>query len=605
MNSPFLQTLMRCFTHRAFWIVLTAGILTVVALGFFLEQFENRFLATVQINQTRLFILATFFVSALLTAYFMIKAEPRRLSNLSGQWVAQGKKYEDFQYKILLSTISDIVFELDQNGTVVFINDRFNDLTRISLDDVMGHNFFNLFPEEQREKNRERYQKLVNGQLRPYRVKTFTEMYDGSSRQIEVGFRMVNQDENGKSHVVGIITDKQNVAAAKKAVVEAEQKYKDMFDNAVSGIYQSTPDGKFINVNPALAQILGYRSVEDVTKSVHSIATQIYVRPEERAIFKNRIDHDGKVIGFETQMYRKDGSKIWVVENARAVMGDDGYLKYYEGSLWDVTERREGESALKDAKLAAEMSARTKTEFLANMSHELRTPLNAIIGFSEIIKDEIMGPLQVPAYKEYAQDIYSSGNNLLKIISEILEVSKIEAGNRPLNEGPVRMSRAIAACLVILKGKVEDSKLTVDMDLHDDLPELIGEELVIKQMLLNLVGNAIKFTQPGGQITIRARMEDYTSRMLLEVIDTGIGMTPEDLEKATQPFWQANSDLARDTSGTGLGLTLVQSLAKMHGAVLELESVKGQGTTARVIFPKERILRPASSKPSTLQVENS
>lgn len=591
MKAGFLNTLAQSFTHRAFWIVFITGVITVVGLGYFLEQFQNRFLATVHINETRLIVLLSFFFAGLIAAYYIIRSEPRLLSRLSGQWVSEGKRYEDVQYKVLLSTISDIIFELDEMGIVQFINDRFTELTRISIDDVMGQSFFKLFPEDQRDKNIERYQKLVEGKLRPYRVKTFIETYDGSPRQIEISFRMINKDEAGKSHVIGTIVDKQNFAAAKKAIIEAEEKYKDMFDHAVNGIYQSTPEGKFISVNPALAQILGYESVEDVTKSVHSIAAQIYVRPEERAIYKNRIDHTGQVMGYETQMYKKDGTKIWVVENARAVMGEDGYLKYYEGSLWDVTERRESEKAMKDAKLAAEMSARTKTEFLANMSHELRTPLNAIIGFSEIIKDEIMGPLQNAAYKEYATDIYSSGNNLLKIISEILEVSKIEAGNRPLNEGPVRMSRAVAACLVILKGKVEDARLSIDMDIPEDLPELIGEELVIKQILLNLVGNAIKFTQAGGSIVIKARIEDYTGRMILEVIDSGIGMTPEELEKATQPFWQANADLARDTSGTGLGLTLVQSLAKMHGASLEIESIKAQGTTARILFPAARVLK--------------
>lgn len=595
MKAGFLNILIQSFTHRAFWIVFTTGILAVVGLGYFLEQFENHFLATIQINQTRLIVLAAFFIAGIISAYFVVKSQPRMQPRLSGEWYAKGNRYEDVQYKMLLNTISDILFELDHTGNVNFINQQFKTLTKISLDDVIDHDFFNLFPEDQRAKNRERYQKLVEGKMRPYRVKTFIEMYDGASRQVEIAFRLVNKDENGNAHIIGTITDKQNAASAKKAIMEAEQKYKDMFDSAVNGIYQSTPDGKFISVNPALAQILGYDSVEDVIKSVHSIAAQIYVRPEERSIFKNRVDHAGRIMGHETQMYKKDGTKIWVVENARAVMGDDGHLKYYEGSLWDVTERREGEQALEGAKLAAEMSARTKTEFLANMSHELRTPLNAIIGFSEIIKDEIMGPLQIPAYKEYATDIYSSGNNLLRIISEILEVSKIEAGNRPLNEGPVRLSRAVAACLVILKTKIEDARLDVKMDIPDGCPEIIGEELVIKQILLNLVGNAIKFTPAGGHIVIRARLEDYTGRLMLEVIDSGIGMTEEELEKAPQAFWQANADdLARDTSGTGLGLTLVQSLAKMHDAVLELESVKGRGTNARIVFPQKRVLKSAA-----------
>ena len=352
---------------------------------------------------------------------------------------------------------------------------------------------------------------------------------------------------------------------------------------------------KFLSVNPALADILGYDDVNDVLNSVHSIASQIYVRPEDRAIFKNMMERDGTVKGFEAQMYRKEGTKIWVVENARAVKNSEGRILYYEGSLWDITERRKTEEELKDAKLIAEMTSRTKTEFLANMSHELRTPLNAIIGFSEIIKDEIMGELAIPAYKEYASDIYSSGNDLLRIISEILEVSKIEAGNRELNEGPVKISRAVGSCLIILKGKIENHQLTVNLELDDGLPEMVGEELVIKQMMLNLISNAVKFTPEHGEIIIKGYVSEKTGNLVIEVVDNGIGMSREEVDKAVQPFWQANSSLARDTSGTGLGLTLVKSLAGLHDAKLELESEKGKGTIARLIFPESRILRSAAS----------
>ena len=288
--------------------------------------------------------------------------------------------------------------------------------------------------------------------------------------------------------------------------------------------------------------------------------------------------------------------KIWVVENARAVAGKDGEIEYYEGSLWDITDRKKTEEELKDAKVVAEMNSRTKTEFLANMSHELRTPLNAIIGFSEILKDEIMGPMGNDSYKEYASDIYNSGNALLKIISEILEVSKIEAGNRELNEGPVKLSRAVAACLVILKGKIEDHNLNVDIDVPEELPELIGEELVIKQILLNLISNAVKFTPANGSIQVKAYLQKPNGYLTVDVIDSGIGMNEEELAKATQPFWQANSSLARDISGTGLGLTLVRSLAGLHGAKLTLDSQPEKGTTARIVFPKERIVQYATQQ---------
>ena len=591
-----MQKLLAAFRHRIFWIILILGAVTAYLFGYYLEEYRK-----VHIHETRLLILLAFFVTAVSTALLFVVTSPGRMTYLSERWISGSGNHADMQYRMLLNSISDIVFELNQDGMVTFINERFRAMTKIPLDDVINHDFFHLFPEGQRDKNRQRFDKFIKGELKPYRVKTHIEMFDGTPRMIEVAFRILNHEEGGLATVIGTMTDKQTVAAAKKAIMAAEQKYKEMFDHAVNGIYHSTPDGKFVNVNPAMARILGYENADDLVRSVHSIATQIYVRPEERAIFKNRIDHQKEIKGYETQMYRKDGSKIWVVENGRAVFDEKGYLRYYEGSIWDVTERIKGQQELEEAKLMAEMTSRTKTDFLANMSHELRTPLNSIIGFSEVLKDEIMGPLGAPDYKEYAADIHKSGNNLLRIISEILEVSKIEAGKRQLNEGPVKVSRAVGACLVILKNKVEENNLKVEMQIPEKLPELIGEELVIKQILLNLVTNAVKFTPSGGQIMIRAYMEYEGARMMLEVTDTGIGMDAEELEKCIQPFWQANSDLARDTSGTGLGLTLVQSLVKMHEAEFEIESEKGKGTTARIIFPENRVLKSAARKEDALK----
>lgn len=591
MNS-ILPRLGYALTHRVFWICALSGMLTALVLSFYLQRFENRFLIPDHIYLVFLFVFMAFLSAGMLAAFWGNWGDRRR-SQLSAEWIMRGNRLEDIQYKALLNAVSDIIFELNEKGDVVYINKNYTKLTNISVEDFVGQPFFDILPEEQRDENIKRFHRFNERKLKPYRVKAHIEMRDGSYRMVEIAFRILSEGADGKAHAIGTITDREGQKQAEVAVEEAERKYRDIFENAISGIYQTTPDGKFISVNPALAHILGYNDIHEVLNSIHSIASQVYVRPEDRTFFKNKLEREGRVIGFETQMYKKDGTKIWVVESARAVKDkSNGDILYYEGSLWDVTLRRKAEEELKDAKLTAEITSRTKTEFLANMSHELRTPLNAIIGFSEIIKDEIMGPVENLAYKEYASDIYNSGNDLLRIISEILEVSKIEAGNRELNEGPVKLSRAVASCLVILKGKIEDHQLNVALDLPTDLPELVGEELVIKQILLNLMSNAVKFTPPGGEIKIKAYVHS-NQKMMIEIIDTGIGMTAEELEKAMQPFWQANCSLARDTSGTGLGLTLVQSLARLHGANMQLESEKGKGTTARLIFPEERILKYA------------
>ena len=222
------------------------------------------------------------------------------------------------------------------------------------------------------------------------------------------------------------------------------------------------------------------------------------------------------------------------------------------------------------------------------MSHELRTPLNAVIGFSEIIKDEVMGPLGNAEYKEYAKDIYNSGNALMEIISEILEVSRIETGNRDLNIHNFPLKRALDSCLTIMGARIDASGVKFKTDIPDDLPELLAEELGFKQILLNLISNAVKFTEKGGTVTVSAQV-DGDKQMVIDVTDTGIGMTADEMKRALEPFGQVQTAFSRDNSGTGLGLTIVESLVRLHGGKFTLMSEKGKGTTARIILPKERV----------------
>jgi signal transduction histidine kinase len=324
------------------------------------------------------------------------------------------------------------------------------------------------------------------------------------------------------------------------------------------------------------------------------------VKQEDRQEFVNRLLFEGRISGIETEVYRKDGSRIWIMQNARVVRNEKGAVEYYEGSIYDVTERKHAEEVMRQARIQAEISSRTRMEFLANMSHELRTPLNAVIGFSEIIKDEVMGPLNVPVYKEYAQDIYDSGNYLLKIISEILEVSKIETGNRDLNISNFRIQKALKSCMTIMTTRIEQAGVELTVDLPEDLPELLAEELGFKQVMLNLIGNAIKFTPKGGKVNVNARVAD-TGEMQIDIVDTGIGMNEAEIQKAMQPFGKVDTTFSGMKEGTGLGLTIVDSLVRLHGGTFKLISQKGVGTTARVIMPAFRVLRtdkPAEAAPA-------
>jgi signal transduction histidine kinase len=253
----------------------------------------------------------------------------------------------------------------------------------------------------------------------------------------------------------------------------------------------------------------------------------------------------------------------------------------------DLTERKHAEDALREAKDLAETASRTKSEFLANMSHELRTPLNAVIGFSEIIHQQIFGAIGEARYVDYAKDIHASGTHLLQVINDILDISKAEAGKVDLRETPVDLARALAACVKIVATRAQAGQVRVEIDVPEDAPQLLADEQRFRQIALNLLSNAVKFTPPGGRVNARCARED-NGALRLEIADTGIGMRPQDIPRALEPFGQIDSVLARRFEGTGLGLPLTKKLVELHGGTLELRSQPGQGTSAIVRFPASR-----------------
>lgn len=238
----------------------------------------------------------------------------------------------------------------------------------------------------------------------------------------------------------------------------------------------------------------------------------------------------------------------------------------------------------------AETASEAKTRFLATMSHELRTPLNAILGFSEMIRDELLGKIQNKAYRGYAGDIHASGTHLLHLINEILDISKIEAGKMELSLQAVSLSDLLSGALRVVEIRAHENHLRMRVDVPDDLPKIWADEQAMKQVLLNLLSNSVKFTPPGGSITLRARVTDSMAR--IEVTDTGIGMSEGDLSRVFQPFERADNSyhLTADekAGGTGLGLALVQRLVAMHRGNVQIESEPGKGTTATIELPLAR-----------------
>jgi signal transduction histidine kinase len=261
-----------------------------------------------------------------------------------------------------------------------------------------------------------------------------------------------------------------------------------------------------------------------------------------------------------------------------------------------VSDRLETESRLHRALAQAEHANIAKSRFLANMSHELRTPLNSIIGFAEIMNKQVFGTIDNPRYLEYAGDIHGSGEHLLNLINDILDLSKVEAGAMDINEGTINLAEAMRECEAMLKDEAKKIGIRLVLSMPDNLPNFCGDALRLKQIFINLMSNAIKFTPAGGTITLAAARVD-TGGIRISVADTGIGIAAEDMNRILLPFEQAEGHLEHSAQGTGLGLALSKSLTELHGGELSLVSAPGAGTTVTLTFPPERTLAAQQELP--------
>ena len=388
---------------------------------------------------------------------------------------------------------------------------------------------------------------------------------------------------------------------AEIALIQEKLSYRSIFENAVEGIFQTTPTGRYLRANRALAEIYGYESSAQMLAELTDINREFYVDPNRRAEFIAQLGAVRQVSKFESQVYRRDGSTIWISENARSICDESGSVLYYEGTVQDITAGKLAESALHQALEAAESANRAKSTFLANMSHELRTPLNAIIGYSEMLTEEAE-ELGDEAFVPDLEKIRSAGKHLLSMIDDILDISKIEAGRMDLYLETFDIHALIESAVATARPLVEKNGNTVEVYCRDNLDTMHADMTKVRQVLLNLLSNAAKFTQ-NGKIAIGVERikneqlkminQEESSQILISnseflsfrVADTGIGMTKEQLQRVFQPFTQADASTTRKYGGTGLGLAISQRFCQMMGGSIEASSTLGSGSTFTVLLP--------------------
>ncbi|MGB8365292.1 MAG: PAS domain-containing sensor histidine kinase [Rhizomicrobium sp.] len=355
------------------------------------------------------------------------------------------------------------------------------------------------------------------------------------------------------------------------------------FEHAIEGIFRTTVDGRYLDANPALARIYGYADPSELIAGLTDIAGQLYVDPGRRDAFQALLHQNDAVVDFVSKIRRRDGSTIWISENARAVRNWAGQIVFYEGTVEDVTAKIEAEEAMRLALRQTDEASRAKSAFLAAMSHELKTPLNAVLGFSEMLKCELLGPLGQPAYRRYAEDIHVSGMRLLAVIDDILDVARVQTSAITLDVRPVPLADVARDAVAQAKRATGDPR-EVAIDLPDALPFVRVDPGRLCQALLKILSNAFKFTPENGAISLVVRLTE-DGRAAITISDEGIGMEPEKIALALEPFGQIDRSLARRFEGAGLGLTIARALVELHGGELSIASEQGRGTAVTIFLP--------------------
>ncbi|HVM83952.1 MAG TPA: PAS domain-containing sensor histidine kinase [Candidatus Binatia bacterium] len=375
----------------------------------------------------------------------------------------------------------------------------------------------------------------------------------------------------------------------RKRIEEAQRRS----EKLLSTVFQASPDpislttrkdGRYVDVNDSFLKTLGWRRSDVIGRT----STEIGFWKDDcfRARMLEALKRDGLVRDLPSQVRSPNGEIRDYIYSIDVIQYEDEDLLLGIGR--DVTELKRNADALRESMESAELANRAKSEFLANMSHELRTPLNAILGFSEIIGGEMFGPAGHPRYLDYARDIYSSGRLLLQIIDDLLDLSRLEHGKMEIRAEEVAAEELIRACLLLIDGRAREARLNLAVDVPEQPLRLQADALRLKQVLLNLMTNAIKFTPVGGSVTIGARpvnRGEASDGVTFFVADSGIGMTAEEIEVAMQPFGQVARAMTREQQGTGLGLPLAKGLVELHGGRLKIESAPQAGTRVTVTLP--------------------
>lgn len=518
---------------------------------------------------------------------------------------------DDTQFRLLAERINDMVTRFDLRGTISYMSPAARLVIGHAPEAMIGRRTWEFIHPDDHDAVRDAYARLLSsGGDRPDRIEYRALGASGEVHYLEANPKPIRDPATGAVvaflDVIRDVSERKSVEfalqaaldasqAAKRQAEQSEARYRLLAETARDVTIQFDPDGTVLYVSPTVSQ-WGYR-VEDVVG--RTIADFIHPDERENAIAEFaaflRDEADRAVVHRPLyRVARQDGAYVWLEGNPYKARDPAGRVRWINTTYLDISERVALEASLKAALVQAQAAVQAKTAFLANMSHELRTPLHAIIGFAELIRDQTRGR-DASAYVEFAKDIHASGQHLLELINEVLDLSKIEAGRYELVSERLDLDSLLRSCLGMLALRIREGGVRLLGENCAAGVMVLADRRAMKQVLVNLLGNAVKFTPPGGTVTLQVEAaapagDHMAGGLALAISDTGIGIEPDALAQLCEPFRQADASISRRFGGSGLGLSISQRLMVLHGGTLDIASTVGRGTTVRVVFPAERVV---------------
>jgi PAS domain S-box-containing protein len=508
----------------------------------------------------------------------------------------EAQKASEARYRSLTALAPVGIFQTDAKGDCLYVNERWSELAGLTGEEALGRGWLNAIHPDDRERVTAQWRQAAGaaGAADEFSLDFRMRTPAGKISWISGRAARLLDDFGGIAGYLGTITDVSEAKRSEEELRRLGEEYGDLYHKAPCGFHSLDGDGVFVRINDTELAWLGYSRHEVEGRMAFP---QVITPASREAFFKGfeKFKRAGAVVGLEYEMVRKDGSTFWVELSATAVRDEQGRYLYSRSAVVDVSARKRMEDDLQRAKAQAEAATQAKSAFLASMSHEIRTPLNGVIGMTGLLLDTELSHEQ----RQFAETARSSGQALLSLINDILDFSKIEAGRLELEKVVFSPYRVVEDVLDIASSLAHGKGLELWSLVETEAAFLVNADIGrVRQVLFNLVGNAVKFTQRG-EVGVRISLvKRQQGRVWLrfQVHDTGIGIAPEAAGRLFQPFSQADAGTSRRHGGTGLGLSISKRLVELMGGEIGLESSPGKGSQFWFVLPLEEA--PAQADPA-------